>query len=1014
MPEAPITVTAAPPAAAVPLDDPRVTMELARRAFSAAAGMLYGPIVMWALCALYLASVVPWWIPAGLLALYAATLWWLVRFVRTTRVIPDLATVKRLAREYTLYSAAIGGMWATIGGLAAAYNADGPLAMWSLMGALLVIGSLPTRSFHPPAMLAFPGMLFLPMVPVLAINRSPLHDALFVAGFVCLVTIQFLGRRTAQTERRNIARDISYAQAVEGMTTARREAERARAELGDALAALPVGVAVIDPQARIVVANDEMASMLSGVDNIQTPGTPLDDVLREAIRIGAVKDVTEGESGRRWLAWWHRELTDPRQPMDIELPDGRWMRYAGRRSRLGNVVLSTSDITTLKARETELAKAKEMAEQARDSAEAARADAMSTRALVDAVVENMNDGVALYDKDGRWAFVNDSILAFHDLTREMIVNQPLRDTLAHQAARGDWGDLSPEQVEAAIETRLRTMREPGGTRDLRQLRDGRFIEYQVTPLATGETLMVQRDVTGLKQSELKAQRAQTEAEAANQAKSTFLATMSHEIRTPMNGVLGSAELLEREALSERQSRLVGTVRTSATALLRIIDDVLDFSKIEAGRMELEHAPFGLRALIDGTVETLRVPAERKGLGLTAVVEPDTPDALIGDATRVRQILFNLIGNAIKFTEVGNVRVSAGATGGGGKPVTLSLSVRDTGIGMNGEQVARLFQPFAQADSSTTRRFGGTGLGLSIVRRLAQLMGGDVTVESERGRGSTFTAALAVAVDADALRNQTRPAVPATAAAPADASRRGRVLAVDDYDVNLEVLSGQLDILGVGVDLARSGVEALPQWRSGNYALVLTDIHMPDMDGFELTRQIRTEEAGRGDGARTPIVALTANALRGEAERCLAAGMDDYLTKPLTLDRLRAALDRWMAAPAEAAPLPDPIDRTALGGLFGDNPVLIKRMLARFRNSGIQLITDLAAQSASGDLGALADTAHKLKAAARAVGVVTLGDMAAVLEQTAHDGERARCAAQADLVAAEWGQIEAALEREVAA
>jgi CheY-like chemotaxis protein len=242
---------------------------------------------------------------------------------------------------------------------------------------------------------------------------------------------------------------------------------------------------------------------------------------------------------------------------------------------------------------------------------------------------------------------------------------------------------------------------------------------------------------------------------------------------------------------------------------------------------------------------------------------------------------------------------------------------------------------------------------------------------------------------------------------------GRVLAVDDYDVNLEVLAGQLEILGVDVDLAKSGIEALPRWRTGDYALVLTDIHMPDMDGLELTRQIRAEEAVRSDGARTPIIALTANALKGEADRCLAAGMDDYLTKPLTLERLRAALDRWPSAPKAVVPAAT-VDRSALSRLFDDNPALITRMLARFRDSGTQLIADLDAQSRAGDLIAIADTAHKLKGAARTAGAVALGDLAAALEDAARDGDGPRCAQQVGSVAGEWHKVEETLAREVSA
>jgi CheY-like chemotaxis protein len=241
-----------------------------------------------------------------------------------------------------------------------------------------------------------------------------------------------------------------------------------------------------------------------------------------------------------------------------------------------------------------------------------------------------------------------------------------------------------------------------------------------------------------------------------------------------------------------------------------------------------------------------------------------------------------------------------------------------------------------------------------------------------------------------------------------------VLAVDDYDVNLEVLAGQLEILGVGADLTRNGIEALTLWRAGDYALVLTDIHMPDMDGFELTRQIRTEEAALPGQARTPIVALTANALKGEAERCIAAGMDDYLTKPLTLDRLRGALDRRMAQAPRASSTPDAIDRGALARLFGDNPAMVARMLSRFRDSAAQLVAELDSQSRSGDLSAVADTAHKLKGAARTAGAATLGDLAAALEQAAHDRESARCRMQAGSIAAEWRRVEAVLAREAAA
>src|SRR5471032_1649130 len=425
-------------------------------------------------------------------------------------------------------------------------------------------------------------------------------------------------------------------------------------------------------------------------------------------------------------------------------------------------------------------------------------------------------------------------------------------------------------------------------------------------------------------------------------------------------------------------------------------------------MELEEAPFSLRALIDGATETLSVQVEKKGLEINAIVEPGTPDAVLADAIRIRQILFNLIGNATKFTDRGTITVRARALETLADHMTLSLSISDTGIGMNAAQQAKLFQPFSQADSSTTRRYGGTGLGLSIVRRLAELMDGTVGVDSAPGKGSTFTVTLKV-------KRAGEIAVAAPAPEPLPLQTAGlRVLAVDDYDINLEVLSGQFEILGVALDTAINGIEALTLWREQPYALVLTDIHMPDMDGFELTRQIRAEEVAGGDRARTPIAALTANALKGEAERCLSAGMDDYLTKPLTLDRLREAVARWTtpaAAPTVAAAAKTPagaaaaktpagaaVDRSVVAQMFGDNAASIARVLARFRDAGARLLG--AIDAAQAEPKQLCDLAHKLKGAARAAGAVHLGDLAAALEQSGRSADIAPLQAEWQRVVAE--------------
>src|SRR5215472_298354 len=468
-----------------------------------------------------------------------------------------------------------------------------------------------------------------------------------------------------------------------------------------------------------------------------------------------------------------------------------------------------------------------------------------------------------------------------------------------------------------------------------------------------------------------AEQARPEAEAANQAKSTFLATVSHEIRTPMNGVFGMIEVLERQGLSATQQRTVSTIRDSGQALLSIIDDILDFSKIEAGRLELEAIPFSLSTLVATTLETFRPQVIAKGLALDAEIDAGSRDTLIGDPTRVRQILSNLLSNAIKFTEHGGVRVRVSTAALGEGTARATVAVADTGIGLSAEQRAKLFEPFVQADSSITREFGGTGLGLSIVRRLSQIMGGDVGVESTPGAGSTFTVTLILrAAPADSplkspLKLPARPPVSVVAR-----SEGPRILVVDDHPVNREVLVMQLKQLGIAADSAANGVDALAAWSCTSYAAVLVDIHMPRMDGHELTRRLRAAEAER-DCIRTPIVAITADAMRGEEERCLAIGMDAYLLKPINIERLRATLERWLpiqvedhvTGPAEPTKSAAAIDRDVLAAWLGDDRDALDELLQKFRQTAISTEWEIQDASRGGNLATLAAAAHKLNGAA---------------------------------------------------
>jgi two-component system sensor histidine kinase/response regulator len=896
---------------------------------------------------------------------------------------------------------------------------------------------------------------------------------------------------------RNAEGSVAFAIASVTDITAQVRAEEAYRGLFENA---PIGIYRSSPQGHIILANPALLQML-GFDSFeafaQAGGlNAVDD--RRAIR----KLLDQNREVRALEATWRRNdgtyIQVSENARVILGPDHRYLYFEG----------TVEDVSARKDMERELRRSREQYRH---------------------LIESASDIIYRCDAYGIFRYVNATVLKILGFEERELVGTHFTEL------------IDPEYRAAAQTFYLKQFAEktPNTYYEFPVVAkngDRIWIGQNVQPIVTGEWVLgfqaVARDISERKEMESALARARDTAIESARVKSEFLANMSHEIRTPLNGVVGMSDLLLRMSLTGEQREAANTIRTSAEALLSLVDDILDLSKIEAGKLTISHTDFDLDELIDGVTDMFAERAAAKGIKLRAVIYPDVHRHLLGDSLRVRQVLINLVGNAVKFTEAGEVSLSVmvGETQqeAGGENVSLWFLVNDTGIGITEENQARLFMPFMQADGSMTRRFGGTGLGLAISKQLVDMMGGRIGVASVAGEGSTFwftanfskdlrpelevkagalAGARAVIIDSHPINrlmlrrhltssgmhveeaapeqaiqqvkdaradvivvemqleetdgisvireireDSALKAIPVVlvtsigrrksdveffqaehidmwvikpvrraqlAAAVAQVIRRGddttaaptaevnppqkRILVVEDNVINQKVAGGQLRLLGYDPDIVASGTAAIEFMRHHRYDLILLDCQMPEMDGYEVASAIRRME---NNTRRVPIVAMTAHAAQGERDRCIASGMDDFMTKPVSMQRLGEVLSRWLGHRES-----DVIDQGKIAGLqlLGRaNPTFMSDITGLFKEDSLMRLHELRGAVAKGDADALMRAAHALKSSSGNIGATRMYSMAAMLEANAKKGEVDTAAAIVEQLAEELDRAMEAL------
>ncbi len=610
---------------------------------------------------------------------------------------------------------------------------------------------------------------------------------------------------------------------------------------------------------------------------------------------------------------------------------------------------------------------KQVEEEQKKSDQRLRDQQFYTRSLIESNI----DAIMTTDPSGIITDVNKQMEALTGCTRDELIGAPFKDYFT-----------DPGRAEAGIK---RVLREKSVTdyELTARARDGTqtVVSYNATTFYDRNRKLegvfaAARDVTERKRVEVELQQAKALAESASRIKSDFLASMSHEIRTPMNAIMGIADLLAKTALSSEQDKFVQIFRRAGDNLLNLINDILDLSKVEASQLELERTGFSLNDHLEKVIEMVAPRAHEKGLTLVCEIAPDVDTDLVGDPTRLRQVLLNLVGNAIKFTNSGQVSLRVERDPDSSVPTALRFTVSDTGIGISAEQQGQVFERFTQADSSTTRRFGGTGLGLTISKRLVELMGGRIWVESEVGRGSVF--AFAVPFEIWAAAN--RPVAVPVGTGPEPALPALRILLAEDSPDNCTITLAYLEDTPYHVEIAVTGAIACEMFEAGLYDLVLMDRQMPIMDGLTAARTIRAWEQAN-DRPPTPIIALTASALKGDRETCLAAGCTAFLTKPIKQEVLLQAIqEHSMVAPASLKEEGRPRDTTSPA-----SRKLAERTPAYLRNCR-QNVIDIKEALDRADFEAVTILGHNMSGSGGGFGFQAITDIGAALEQASKSAD----------------------------